>query len=997
MGSYRVQNNSRSPWQSNLKMNKDKDGVHLVFRILERYPKTCLASTLSFLISLWVVTFLLLAVGYDIAPFVLDFIPIQIQDSVWHLRASTVLKWHTGKRKDFMDHRRYIHYGGWDPQFVKYIEVDLFYKMDENILTRENLNKIKKIEDDIVSVKDYEYYFEKPISLLSFFQTNATYNNEKITKILEYYMRRGNKKEKMIIAQSLPNSFEIKPGQKNAYTNLLRTSLISFPKYADKVIILDEILKKHWQIAQRSGDYEFAYYNTKLYYDDLAAQSSKDTLFTVGSFIFIFVVLLFHTRSIPVTTAAIFGILSSVLGGNLIYRVVFDQRYIGVFHCISIFIVLGIGVDDIFVLFDVWHDSFRSEKLQLPSHAFRMQLVFRKAMFPVFITSLTSMLAFFVNVICEIPIISTFGLFTGLVVLFNYITVITFFPCVLINLQFFYEWLHNRQLCTIFVPSWSIVNDESNREGKPLRRMAYLFDYYFRVLQIRGVATLFIFISLTVSAVFIWRTTMLEPSKSTTEFFTRGTNYYAAMKFDEEFKKDTPLQLDIIWGLRLMNRSMCHKHDFRCEGTIQFNDQLDLNLWKAQTELYKFAHYLKFIKERDKELRIHRENGRNAISFFLVDMHDDMLYQNMNNKSGCKDGKPLDLTMPIGEIKVKRLRMCRPDLYGTEDLANRLQLDEWYDRNFETAHNYWKQNSAPGINVLKTSQVRKFTFKDATMLLIPRLHGSKELKYKYFHNYGGRLKAIGLYIKLNLTQTSDNFFSGIHVRQNWERLVEKQNSRFTLGLGKAFQCMSQPFPKSPINIWEWYDIQEKLWNNAHTGILLGVLAVAIPILLFATANIVLTIIGGTCLCCVTATVVAMAQLTGWTLGITESMNFAMVAGLSVDHIVHFIEAYSRSKAASKEEKTRDMLVQMGGAVTSGMVSTVGATSFLFGAKVVFFIQFGAFMATTIGSAFCFSLFLLAPLLISCGPTGNVGSFHSFFKSWETLYGESYDMDSKFRR
>ena len=39
------------------------------------------------------------------------------------------------------------------------------------------------------------------------------------------------------------------------------------------------------------------------------------------------------------------------------HRLILDFRYIGIFHILSIFIILGIGADDVFIFFDAWKET----------------------------------------------------------------------------------------------------------------------------------------------------------------------------------------------------------------------------------------------------------------------------------------------------------------------------------------------------------------------------------------------------------------------------------------------------------------------------------------------------------------------------------------------------------------------------------------------------------------------------------------------------------------
>ena len=182
-----------------------------------------------------------------------------------------------------------------------------------------------------------------------------------------------------------------------------------------------------------------------------------------------------------------------------------------------------------------------------------------------------------------------------------------------------------------------------------------------------------------------------------------------------------------------------------------------------------------------------------------------------------------------------------------------------------------------------------------------------------------------------------------------------------------------------INFWEWIEIQKALWNNACIGLLTGLFAVALPILLLATRNVVLSLAGITCLAFATGGVISLVNALGWSLGVTESINVALITGLSVDYVVHFIEAYHQASAEcnGRNERVRKMLVQAGGAVSSGVITTLGAIAFLFGSELQTFVQFAVFLGSTIFFAYFSSIFLLTPFLVLLGPQDRCGSIDPY--------------------
>ena len=105
------------------------------------------------------------------------------------------------------------------------------------------------------------------------------------------------------------------------------------------------------------GEMNFYYQNLALWIKATQAQVVKDLQLAILSFVFICVFMWVQTGSLWITGWGIFSILSSFNIANLMYRIILDYRYFGVFYVPSIFIILGIGADDIFVFNDTWKQS----------------------------------------------------------------------------------------------------------------------------------------------------------------------------------------------------------------------------------------------------------------------------------------------------------------------------------------------------------------------------------------------------------------------------------------------------------------------------------------------------------------------------------------------------------------------------------------------------------------------------------------------------------------
>ena len=65
----------------------------------------------------------------------------------------------------------------------------------------------------------------------------------------------------------------------------------------------------------------------------------------------------FHTGSMFVASLGMFEILASFPVSIFLYRILFRVAYLGNIQILSIFVVLGVGADDVFVFFDAFKQS----------------------------------------------------------------------------------------------------------------------------------------------------------------------------------------------------------------------------------------------------------------------------------------------------------------------------------------------------------------------------------------------------------------------------------------------------------------------------------------------------------------------------------------------------------------------------------------------------------------------------------------------------------------
>jgi len=97
---------------------------------------------------------------------------------------------------------------------------------------------------------------------------------------------------------------------------------------------------------------------------------------------------------------------------------------------------LYLGADDIFVFYDAWAAS---DLLDFGSLAERLSHCYRRAAASMFFTSFTTGAAFAVGGFSALLPLGSFGVFTAVLVGVNYLSVIIFFPCVLVTYHLYFE------------------------------------------------------------------------------------------------------------------------------------------------------------------------------------------------------------------------------------------------------------------------------------------------------------------------------------------------------------------------------------------------------------------------------------------------------------------------------------------------------------------------------------------------------------------------------
>ncbi|KAJ9462573.1 Protein dispatched [Diplonema papillatum] len=652
-----------------------------------------------------------------------------------------------------------------------------------------------------------------------------------------------------------------------------------------------------------------------LYINDVLLQ---DAMFALAAMAFSWIYMAFMVSSVFLATMGIGQIVLSFGPAYFLYFGVFQQRYFGVFNILSIFIILGIGADDIFVYLDTWERA----KLALVTTDKAKMLAFSwtyagKAML---ITSLSTVFSFVSNANSSFPAIQTFGIFASLLVLVNYCAVMVHFPmCVMVHEVHFSKY---RFLCglpekvnKVFRGGFKGIESRvatmepgakaAAAKSEPAANRWFRESFGTFVIHANiGILVAFVLLTvfLTVAA------SKLEVDKGDVQFLPSGDNFQDFIdKKPDYFARGGSVDaatVELVWGINPdepIDRAGTHSTDMDNLGEVNWDE--DFSIAAAAECMVSIC----LAAEAKSDSR--KTSGPSSIPIDCVMMRFKTHVLSAYNQSTWDA-----ITGPNADAE-----------------------------RFEQILMLWV--SDPSVY----SYVSEYTF--------PLSDGKGNILY---------LMSVAE-LKLTVRMSNLEPTTGIEIWEIWEAWVAEQYTKSPCLEVKDQARMFQ----SSLDI---SFVKDTLRTEAFNGIYLSVGLTGV-VLILATQNILLAIYATGIISMIVICTMGTTVLMGWKLGVLESIGFVMVPGLSVDFIAHFADSYIESTEIGRHARLQDMLATSGVAIASGAFSTLGATMFLFFPQIIFFVKFGTMIFITIGfsllwSMVCFPAILSTPL----GPEGNTGNW-----------------------
>jgi len=297
-----------------------------------------------------------------------------------------------------------------------------------------------------------------------------------------------------------------------------------------------------------------------------------DAILIIGTFTFISAFMIFVTGSYFLAFHGM-GMLFLNFGPTIVlYCGVFRINFFGILQVMSMFLILSIGADDIFVILDTWGQANVKNWQKKPEE--RLSFTLRMSGSVMLTTSLSTIASFLANATSAFPAIRTFGIFCAILIFVNYMAVCIFFPiCMMIHELYFQE--HGSpcgsgcgsqaDVCCVFcncgckncfTEKGEFLKERMQRKidegeevpsGEEKRAVDEWFGgaYYDFIHKSRMCV---IFVGLVVFVIFTAAAANIVPDPDPPNIYPGENNYYVwGEKFTETFTRQTSDQNVIAW------------------------------------------------------------------------------------------------------------------------------------------------------------------------------------------------------------------------------------------------------------------------------------------------------------------------------------------------------------------------------------------------------------------------------------------------------------------
>eukprot|EP00730_Choanoeca_flexa_P014445 TRINITY_DN6321_c0_g1_i3.p1 TRINITY_DN6321_c0_g1~~TRINITY_DN6321_c0_g1_i3.p1 ORF type:complete len:1019 (+),score=305.40 TRINITY_DN6321_c0_g1_i3:108-3164(+) len=639
----------------------------------------------------------------------------------------------------------------------------------------------------------------------------------------------------------------------------------------------------------------------------------RDTALIIVSIVIVWAYMIFHLQSVFLASTGMLHVLISFPLAYFFAQISMDFGGMGLLNLMSLFIILGIGADDVFILVDAWKQSgllIKRGSGEEPVHERederndanvawfkrRMAYSYNHAAKAMLITSLTTGAAFVMNLTSTVPAIQIFGGFTAFMVLFNYLLVITYYPCMIVLYEYYGKYWYSFISCCIkkpepivhdTLPSSKEQNDEPDIDQyRPIEQLFY--KYYapaittYRWFIVAGFAIFFI-----VALAFA---TQLDASDEPAQFLPDDDPLQQTLDIiaDRFQREESQPQLTVVYGLRRIDMDGTNPFDPSSTGKTRFDNDFDVSSQAAQAQFIDLC-----VKYRQEAFVFNQQ------VFCPMEAFRDWVVGNGG-------------AFPVPEA----------DFVGL--LAN-------FTRDYED-----NNGPAPDYSGATSSSKQDAASREGRRL------GNKDI-YQTIRFDLTSTTPILKYMVIIVNTTLSVISSGAEIEpayDHWNGVMARENSdtdNVDVNLDNGFQTAA---------IYIDMVLENTLLDAAVIGIAASI-SLSFAVIVIMTSDFLLSILSIIAIGGVVTSLIATIVWMGWSLSIIESVCMTILVGLAVDYVIHMAQAYRESRFHARFDRVRDALTVMGISVLSASITSMLSALVLVFTYIIFFQKFGTFILLTI--------------------------------------------------
>ena len=697
------------------------------------------------------------------------------------------------------------------------------------------------------------------------------------------------------------------------------------------------------------GDMKVYWWSLPGQEDEWITLSDKDLSWTLLSFIGVGAYVSYHTGSIVISAVSMGMTLFSIFVAFFLFRVVFQVAFFQFINFLIIFVVLGIGADDVFVFMDAFHQSVdelraRGEAATLQA---RIKHTMRRALHAIFVTSFTTSAAFLATALSPLMPLRSFGIFSALVIFCVFcINAIVLPPLTVMyarNLQG-RTWAESfkaftcgalpiapyadpglERLPETDVKASDAADPASKYDVKKMRvTERFFYSHYYEFL--RGPAKFVVlaaFAGLFAGGISLW--VSLELPSEPEQWFPESHMFEQYQQLGTQKVmlgggESTTLDVAIVWGISGVDDSDTNPWKPSDLGDVTYDPNFDVSTAASQAHLMATYEALKTAPCSVK---------------------------------ACSDSLLINPTTPIRNI-LAETAADGATLTGGFYFWLRQQ-----DAAYASAHPVTAPVTGDAFNV----NLCKYSKLDATKVTYASHVGYFVEDCDATPVPEASFIIVEATASIRMPQAPRDFADA---QAAWNAFSSASDVGAPATLTGAKSTSTNVF-------WLWSVTSLSLMDNVYLG-----LAVCFPMVFFvltvSTGNVLLALYSTATIAGIVTTVVGIGAggMMGWDLGTTEAIASVIVIGFSVDYCVHLANAYHENDAKDREGRTRIALTTMGISVTAGAITTIIAGAFLGLCILTFFVKFSFLICWTIISSYVWAVGFFAALCMAAGPNEGFG-------------------------